>query len=151
MATVVSESQRNRQDRLGLITAAYNVAYYTATWFSLFYLMYGRRYCTPIDLAMNGPEVSYGPTTIDYVDQLQDRLRAALQAVNWHLCTYTERMKTRYDQRVKAQPLLEGQLAMYYVPQPSPFRYQKWRRLCIVVQIVCRFNDVRVSMRLYDD
>jgi transposase InsO family protein len=68
MAKVISESQRDWQDRLGLITAAYNAAHHEATGFSPFSLMYGRCYCTPIDLAMNGPEVPYGPTVIGNVD-----------------------------------------------------------------------------------
>jgi hypothetical protein len=79
---------------------------------------------------MSTANVSYGETTIDYVGQLQNRLKEAYTTVNQKLIAVTDRMKTRYSSRVNAIQLKPGQLVMYYCPQRPVEKYQKWRRLC---------------------
>ena len=147
LCKVVSENQVTWQDRLVGVTASYNAAFHEALGYSPYYVMYGREYRTPLDLAMGIGNASYGDTTIDYVDQLQQHLKDAYVNVNERLKTYTQRMKQRYDNKVKEQPLLEGQFAMFYVPQRKIGRNQKWRRLCKLVQIVRRLNDVLYCIR----
>ena len=74
---MVSESQKDWQDKLSVITAAYNAAQHEATGYSPYYLMYGREYCTPLDLTLNVPVPSYGDSEYDYVEKLRARLQEA--------------------------------------------------------------------------
>ena len=134
---------------LASVTASYNAAFHEAIGYSPFFVMFGRDYRTPIDLAMGlGTQPYSATTTVDYVDQLQERLRIAYNHVNDRLKTYTARMKQRYDCKVKEVKLEEGGFAMYYVPQRRIGRNQKWRRLCKVVLVVRRFNDVLYSIQV---
>ena len=57
-------------------------------------------------------------------------------------------MKQRYDQRVREQPLQSGQFAMFYIPQRKTGRNQKWRRLCKLVRVTKRLNDVLYCVKL---
>jgi hypothetical protein len=90
------------------------------------------------------------PTTfaVDYVEQLQVRLREAYAQVNDQLRTNTQRMKRRYDARVKSIQLEPDSFAFYYCPRRKTGRYKKWSRLCQVCRIVQRFNDVTYSIQL---
>jgi hypothetical protein len=145
---IISENQKDWQDKLPMVTAAYNAAKHEATGYSPYYLVYGREYRTPLDLTMSTANVSYGETVIDYVEQLQSRLKEAYTTVNQKLKTVTDRMKTRYDSKVNAVQLEPGELVLYYCPQRRVGKYQKWRRLCKIGQVVQRFNDVLYSVRM---
>jgi hypothetical protein len=148
LSKVVDDNQSTWQDRLAGVTASYNAAYHEATGYSPYFIMYGREYRTPIDLAMGIGETAYGNNTIDYVDQLQRHLSEAYAEVNNKLRTYTQRMKQRYDLRVREQPLQSGQFAMFYIPQRKIGRNQKWRRLCKLVRVTKRLNDVLYCVQL---
>ena len=145
---IISENQRDWQDKLPLVTAAYNAAKHTSTGYSPYYLVYGREYCTPLDLTMQVPSATYGATQLDYVEQLQARLKNAYEQVNARMKTDTQRMKTRYDAKVRSVKLEPGMLVLYYCPQRRRGTYQRWRRLCRIGRIEKRFNDVLYSIKL---
>ena len=50
LCKVVSDSQKDWQEKLPMVVAAYNAAQYESSGHSPYYLMYGRVYCTPLDL-----------------------------------------------------------------------------------------------------
>jgi hypothetical protein len=52
---VVSDDQKDWQDHLPMVTAAYNASCHESTGFSPFYILFGREYCTPIDLTLKSP------------------------------------------------------------------------------------------------
>jgi hypothetical protein len=56
--------------------------------------------------------------------------------------TQTQRMKQRYDARVKERPFIEGDYVWYYVPRRKQVRNQKLRRLCDIFRVNRRFNYV---------
>jgi hypothetical protein len=56
-----------------------------STGYSPYYLVYGHEYCTPLDLTMQVPNVSYGVTEIDYIEELQTRLKEAYEEANTRL------------------------------------------------------------------
>jgi hypothetical protein len=62
---VVDDSQRDWQEKLPLITAAYNAAQHETTGYSPYYIVYGREYRTPLDLTLPEQNKSYGDTEID--------------------------------------------------------------------------------------
>ena len=148
LSKVVSENQRDWQDKLPMITAAYNAAQHETTSYSPYYLVYGREYRTPLDLTLTSQNTSYGNTEIDYVELLQNRLKEAYETVNSRLKTMTQRMKKRYDAKVKDIQLEPGELVFYYCPRRKIGSYQKWRRLSTLGMIVKRFNDVLYSVKL---
>jgi predicted aspartyl protease len=149
LAKVVSQSnQRDWQDRLPMVVAAYNAAYHESVGHSPYFLTYGREYSIPLDvqlgLCQSAPEADRN----EYADQLRERIQTAYAEVNERLGTVTQRMKKRYDARVKPLILEPGQFAYYYCPRRQKGRNQKWRRLCQICYIERRFNDVLYSVRL---
>ena len=148
LSKVVSDSQRDWQDKLPMIAAAYNAAQHETTNYSPYYIVYGREYRTPLDLTLPSQNTSYGNTEIDYVELLQNRLKEIYKTVNNRLKTSTQRMKTRYDSKVKAVQLTPGEMVFYYCPRRKIGKYQKWRRLCTLGLVIQRFNDVLYSVKL---
>jgi hypothetical protein len=55
---------------------AYNAARHETTEYSLYYLMFGREYKTPLDLTLDVPEVK-PPEECEYADQLRQRIQTA--------------------------------------------------------------------------
>ena len=82
------------------------------------------------------------------MELLQKRLKGAYGIVNCKLKTSTQRMKKRYDAKVKDMQLKPGELVFYYCPRRKIGRYQKWRRLCTLGMVVRRFKDVLYSVKL---
>ncbi len=52
LAKVISDNQRDWQDRLPTVVAAYNAAFHEATGLSSYYLVFGREYRIPLDLTL---------------------------------------------------------------------------------------------------
>jgi hypothetical protein len=148
LCKVISEDQKDWQDKLPMITAAYNAAQHEATGYSPYYLMYGREYRTPLDLTLQTPSPSDGPTEIDYICNLRERMQETFGIVNERLKAGTQRMKKRYDAKVRSIQLEPGDIVLYFSPQRKIGRYQKWRRLCKIGQVIQRFNDVLYSIKL---
>jgi hypothetical protein len=138
---IVSDNQKDWQDHLSMVTAAYNASCHKSTAFSPFYFLFGRKYCTPIDLTLKSPRTGFS-TSLDYVDQLRKRLQNAYGIVNSRMHTVTQRMKKCYNAKVKAIQLEPGSFAWYYCPRRKIGRYQKWRQLCTICRIENCFNDV---------
>lgn len=148
MAKVVSDSQRDWQDRLPMIVAAYNAAHHSTTGHSPFYLVFGREYRIPLDLVLAIGETETEEDRHEYADQLRERIQDAYRLVNERLKTTTERMKRRYDTKVKPIQFEIGQLALYYCPRKQVGRNQKWRRLQRLCMIVKKLNDVLYCVKL---
>jgi len=59
---------------------------------------------------------------------MEDRTKQAYCFVREHLGTTAERMKRRYDLRVRPQQFRRGQWVLYYNPRKFQGRQQKWQR-----------------------
>jgi transposase InsO family protein len=147
MCKVVSENQKDWAERLPMVVAAYNAAQHETTEFSPYYIMFGREYRTPLDLTLGIAPETTPCDLLDYTAQLRERIQTAYSAVNGHLRTKTQRMKTRYNGRVHAFQLEPGDFVLYYCPRRKAGRYQIWRRLCTICRMEIRFNDVLYSVR----
>ena len=147
LSKVVAENQRDWQDFLPKIVTAYNAASHETTGFSPFYLVYGRPYRTPLDLVIATPAVE--PDNVwDYVNELEKNLRRAYELVNQRLHTETQRIKKRYDARVRPLAFQPGDLAFYYCPRRRMGRNHKWARLCQICRVERALNDVNYLVRL---
>jgi transposase InsO family protein len=82
MSKMVSEGQKDWQDCLPYVVAAYNAAQHETTGYSPFYLMYGHEYRTPLDLTLNAEVENETSTGLDYSDQLREWYRQAFTSVN---------------------------------------------------------------------
>jgi hypothetical protein len=140
-------TQKDWQDKLPMIVAAYNSCLHESIQYTPYFLMYGRDYVTPLDLTLDLPSnVPYEAYT-DYVEQFRDRLRAAYNAVNTFMEARTQRMKRAYDSKVHEIQLEPGSFAWYFCPRRKRGLYQKWRRLCEICYVEKRFTDVTYSIR----
>jgi len=61
----------------------------------------------------------------DYSVEMEDRMKQAYCLVREHLSTTAERMKKRYDLRVRPQQFRRGQWVLYYNPRKFQDRQQK--------------------------
>jgi hypothetical protein len=143
----IGENQKMWQDSLQTIVTAYNASVHESTNYSPYYLVYGREYRTPLDLTIATPEIPV-KNQWDYTDQLETRLQAAYESVNQHLKATTQRMKIRYDARVKPLTLEAGDFAHFYYPRRRRGRYHKWARLCILCRVERKINDVLYLIRI---
>ena len=100
-----------------------------------------------MDLTIATPEIP-AKNQWDYTNQLETRLQTAYESVNQHLKASTQRMKTRYDARVKPLTFVAGDFAYYYNPRRSRGRYHKWARLCILCRVERKINEVLYLIRV---
>jgi hypothetical protein len=104
-----------------LITKQYGTQYY---------ILYGRECCTPLDIQFDWPEDFTPPQDEhEYTAKLQGRLQDAYDDINKRLQTYTQRMKNRYNVKVRPIHLSEGKLSWPICPRRRKGRCQKCRRL----------------------
>jgi hypothetical protein len=147
LSKMISDCQKDWQDKLPMVVAAYNAACHDSTGYSPYFLVYAREYRTPFDLTIEAPEAQ-PKNEWDYVDALQNRLQSAFVEVNKHLKATTQRMKKRYDGRVKCIQFQPGDFVWYYCPRRKQGRYQKWRRLCTIYRVEERLNDVLYRLKV---
>jgi transposase InsO family protein len=139
--------QKDWQDKLPMVVAAYNSCMHESIQFTPYFLMYGRDYVTPLDLTLDLPSNVPYETYTDYVEKFRDRLRAAYTSVNTFMEAKTQRVKRAYDSKVHEIQLEPGSFAWYFCPRRKQGLYQKWRRLCGICYVEKRFTDVTYSIR----
>ena len=126
----VQQNQRDWDDRLPYVMAAYRASGHESTKFTANMLVFGRENRAPADLVLSsvqGESEQYD--SIDYyVFELQSKLREAHQLARSHLRTTAERRKETYDTKVKCAIFDVGQWVWYLVPRKFVGRYPKWTR-----------------------
>ena len=110
LAKTVNESQRDWDECLPLVLAAYRATPHESTGLTPNRLFLGHEVRMPIDLVMGLPlnEVTEGQTADDYVAQLQRNSDDAFQIARKHLRANAERRKRHYDIQVKAERFAVG-------------------------------------------
>jgi transposase InsO family protein len=89
-AKVVSQhNQRDWQDWLPMVVAAYNAAYHESVGHSTYFLTYGREYCIPLDVQLGLCQSAPEADRDEYADQLRERIQTAYAEVNERLGTVT--------------------------------------------------------------
>jgi hypothetical protein len=128
---VVDSNQRNWDEILPSIMAAYRASRHEATGYSPNFLMFGKETRAPVDVMFGLDELekedhqSYD----EYAEHKIEIMRKAYQFAREHLGTSAERSKRNYDMRVRPNRYEVGQWVFYYCPRRFPRRSPKWQRM----------------------
>ena len=129
LAKAVNESQRDWDERLPLVLAAYRATPHESTGMTPNKLFLGHEVRMPIDLVMGLPlENDYGRNPDDYVAQLQRNSAEAYELVRKHLRASAERRKRNYDIKVRSEQFAVGDWVFYHYPRRYQSRSPKWQR-----------------------
>jgi len=88
--------------------------------------MFARENRAPADLVFGIPRTESSTSYDDCSPEMEKRQRAAYQLVRQHLGITAERMKRRYDLRVRPQQFRKGQWILSFNPRKKQGRQQKW-------------------------
>ena len=130
LAKSINDSQRNWDERLPLVLAAYRASVHESTGFTPNRLFLGREVRLPIDLAM-GLHPDENPdfrSTDDYLRQLQCDAAETFQLARSRLRSSAIRRKKYYD--IKARPFnfKVGDWVWQYYPRRFSSRSPKWSK-----------------------
>ena len=133
LGKAVSESQRDWDERLPLVLAAYRGTPHESTGFSPNRLFLGREVRMPIDLVMGLPpdEIKDNLDVHEYLKKLQSDASKAYQLARNHLRASAERRKKEYDIRVKPEKFEMGDWVYYHYPRRYQSKSTKWQRAYI--------------------
>ena len=140
LGKVVSDSQRDWDERLPLVMAAYRASPHSSTGMSPNRLFLGRENRMPLDLVMGLPitESNDVENLDQYVAEMMERAEEAYGRAREHLQAAAERRKTDYDIRVKEQKFKVGDWVWYYYPRRYQGKSPKWQKNYIGPYLVVR-------------
>lgn len=148
LAKSVSESQRDWDERLPLVLAAYRATPHSSTGFTPNRLFLGREVRLPIDLVMRLPveEFLSNVSADEYMAKLQCQSAAAFKLAREHLRINAERRKTAYDIKSKGTHFTVGDWVYYWYPRRQKSRSIKWQQCyigpCLVIRLIEPVNCV---------
>jgi hypothetical protein len=131
LGKVVDTDQRNWDEWLPSVMAAYRASKHDATGYSPNFLMLGREVNAPLDIMYGTPtgEEEHYESCDDFVDKKINIMRRAHQLARDHLGYAASRSKRLYDMRVRPSQYRVGQWVYYYCPRKYTGRSPKWQRL----------------------
>ena len=131
LGKVVSSHQRDWDEVLPLVLAAYRASPHEVTGYSPNFLMFGRETRAPIDLVYGRPpDGDRGAATYSaYAQDFADRMENAYRLVRDHLRVSAERRKHAYDMKVRPAEFFPGDRVWYYTPRRYQGRSPKWARM----------------------
>ena len=140
LGKVVSESQRDWDDRLPAVLAAYRASPHESTGFTPNRLFLGREARMPLDLLLDLPEDerAMSLSVNDFVRQQQERTADAYSLAREHLQVAAERRKASYDLKVKDVVLQVGDWVWYWYPRKYSSKSAKWQQSYIGPYLVVR-------------
>jgi len=143
LGKAVNESQRDWDERLPLVLAAYRATPHESTGMTPNKLFLGHEVRMPIDLVMGlPPEESHeGMTAHDYLVKLHRDASEAYQLARKHLRASAERRKKAYDVRVKTEQFNVGDWVFYHYPRRYQSRSAKWQKAYIGPYLVVRIIE----------
>jgi len=130
LGKIVAESQRDWDEWLPHVMAAYRAPPHSSTGFSPNRLFLGRENRMPLDLVMGLPamETNGDRPVADFVIDQQEMAEHAYQIARKQLGVGAERRKRTYDIRVKTEQFDVGEWVWYYYPRRYTKRSPKWQR-----------------------
>jgi transposase InsO family protein len=130
LAKMVEEKQRDWDECLPLVLAAYRASKHESTGYSPNFLLFGRENRAPADLVLPNPDeenvVGSTANLEPYVDNLRVRTEQAYRLVREHLATAAQRRKETYDTKVNEATFRCGDWVWYYYPRRRNGRSAKW-------------------------
>jgi len=128
IAKLVSENQRDWDQRLPVVAFAYRTSVQEATKFTPFFLLYGREARLPADLVYGSvPDQNAAPELPEFVAERRDMLQQAYELVRQHLGAAARRRKHHYDLRARPRAFPVGSWVWVFVPRRRSGRYVKWQ------------------------
>jgi len=130
LGKTVGESQRDWDERLPYVMAAYRASPHSSTGFSPNRLFLGRENRMPIDLLMGLPIEGGGPSrTADlFVTDVREKTERAYHLARNQLRVAAERRKNTYDIRVRKAEHSVGDWVWYHYPRRYRFKSHKWQK-----------------------
>ena len=144
LGKVVADHQRDWSDWLHVVMSAYRASPQEASQQSPNFLMWGREVRTSVDQLFEPPDAEAEYRT--YPEFVAERLRVKRESyslVRKHLGVNAERMKDRYDMRVRPDAFTVGQWVWYYSPRRYRGRSPKWQRCYAGPYLVVAKRDQR--------
>ena len=140
LGKVVSDSQRDWDEKLPLVMAAYRASPHNSTGFSPNRLFLGRENRMPLDLLMGLPpeERNDESNVDDYVANQQEIAESAYRIAREQLRTAAQRRKNEYDARVKVNEFSVGDWVWYYYPRRYSRKSPKWQRCYVGPYLIVR-------------
>ncbi|CAI5660368.1 unnamed protein product [Oreochromis niloticus] len=109
LGTLENVQKQNWSQHISQLVHAYNCSQNESTGYSPYYLMFGRNARLPIDICFGAVlEDDAEMTHLQYVDKMRRELKQAYYLATENATKNHLRNKSRYDQRVRDQPLQEG-------------------------------------------
>ena len=125
----VEEHQRDWDDRLPFVVAAYRASKHESAGYSPNMLTLGRETRAPVDVMFDLPDPDGTNETYDgYVEKLENKMREAYKFVRGELKQAAERNKRYYDLRVRPRKYEVGDWVYYFNPRTFRGRQDKWSR-----------------------
>ena len=130
LGKLVSENQRDWDDRLPYAMAAYRASVHTSTGYTPNRIFLGRENRMPVDLAMGLPpnEVNGTQTMDEYVAKQQQIADETYQLVRQNLGHNAQRRKSAYDVKVRKSDYKVGEWIWYHYPRKYTKKSPKWQR-----------------------
>ena len=126
LGKVVSTSQRDWDDKLPAVMAAYRASRHESTGFSPNFLTFGTELRAQLDLLLGLPAEQEEVSIDTFANNKVAKMREAYQLVGEHLGQNAERSKHYYDMNVKEQKYSVGSWVYYYSPRRYVGRSPKW-------------------------
>ena len=145
---VVDDNQRNWDEVLPYVMAAYRSSVHESTGYTPNFLTFGREVRAPIDVVLGRPNPDQSASVDDYANEIVERLTNAYQLVREHLGVAAERTKKYYDLRARPVTFQPGDQVWVYHPRRRVGRSPKWSRWFSGPFVVEHaFNDVLYRVR----
>jgi len=130
LGKVVSDTQRDWDEKLPAVMAAYRASVHEATGYSPNRLFLGREVRMPLDLVMGlPPDSDRQVSSMDgFVQQTQEQMTSTYDIVRQHLGVTAQRRKDTYDVRVRPQEFNVGDWVWYWYPRRYSSRSPKWQK-----------------------
>ena len=130
LAKTVEPNQRDWDERVQSVMAAYRASPHSSTGFSPNFLLLGRECRAPLDLIVGPPpgEDHHWESTNDFVLRQQVIKRQAYQVAREQMGVVADRSKDAYDMRVRPTDIGVGSWVYYYCPKRFRGRNIKWEK-----------------------
>jgi len=143
LGKAVKESQRDWDEQLPLVLAAYRATPHESTGMTPNKLFLGHEVRMPIDVVMGLPpeEMNQPITAHDYLDKLHSNAADAYRLAREKLRASAERRKRHYDVKVKSEQFEVGDWVYYYYPRRFQSKSAKWQRSYIGLYLIVRMIE----------
>ena len=130
LGKVVDESQRDWDDKLPAVLAAYRASPHESTGYTPNRLFLGREVRMPLDLLLDLPneERDLSLSIDEFVCRTQEQTAKAYALTREHLRVAAERCKAFYDVKANSVDFSVGQWVWYWYPRRYPSKSPKWQR-----------------------